>query len=225
MTSSVEELIERQREMNTPPPPKTDGPPPPDPNRFKRLIEKAREYVENRWESLDVVLADEVLKVDIGRISGKVWCDLESTHPPKVQADVELGYDRLELPRAYPVERLKLNGEPTTVETWQDVYDLLEAEDRTNVAAVVWGINVGEPEENHARLARLHGQVEEKLEEQLEQVQATGVEAQGPTSVTSDQTNEPAAPYASWHGSPLNSESRSEPDTEARRETGGPDAA
>ena len=144
--NTVNDLIEKQRALNAPPPPA--------PSKLQKLIAKQREWVDNRWETVPVVLASEVVEVALGRISGQVWCRLESIHPPRAQADIELRYDRLGLPRDYPAERIKLNGDLTTEETWRDLYDLLGPDDRTNVAAVMWGINVGEPSELLERLKR-----------------------------------------------------------------------
>ncbi len=140
---TVDELIAKQQELN--------APPPPEPTRFQRLLEAAKN-APLRWEDLTVTLGGEELEVAIARTSGRDWLNLESTNPPKAPGDIELGYNRQGLAQAYPLDRIKLAGEHPTPEQWPTLYDLLDAEDMKNINAVIWWVNVGKYQAEHARL-------------------------------------------------------------------------
>lgn len=152
-TMSVYDLIEKQKILNGDITPEEDSSPATNvaPRRnFAALIEKQRQMIENRWESLEVTLGGETLQVEIGRFSGMEWLALIDAHPAKTPEDRNLGYNTGALPRAYPIHRLKLDGINPDPGLWEEVYDLLDAEDRKSVAAVIWWINEGEPHQRRA---------------------------------------------------------------------------
>lgn len=149
-TMTIEELIHKQRQMNGEIPEPEPTPPPV--RDFTALLEKQREIVMNRWETVDVALAGETLQVSVGRLFGFEWLNLTDVLLPKTPADRNLGYDSAKLPRAYPAQRLKLNDEPTNADQWAQVWDLLEPEDRKSIGAVMWFLNVGEPDQVRASL-------------------------------------------------------------------------
>lgn len=55
-------------------------------------------------------------------------------------------------PRDYPASRLRVAGEQVDVDTWRAMYDLLQAPHQHSIAALLWGINVHEPEQELRRL-------------------------------------------------------------------------
>ena len=140
--TDVTDLIAKQKAMNTPPEE------PAEPTAAQRLIEKAREAYENApYEPVQVLLADEVVTIEIAVVRGEAWGDLEAFHPAKGPGDMRLGYNTRTLPRDYPVERLRVNGEPIEQEVWTDLYDCLPPEHQDNVHTVMWGLNVLEPQQ------------------------------------------------------------------------------
>lgn len=113
---------------------------------LEQLIEAAREARRNRWEKVQVILSGEVVDVEIGHtLNGDDWTDLIRAHPAKLAADGPYQYNRAEVARAYPADRIRLDGEHPDADTWASVFDLISEEDRTAVEAVLWWLHEGEP--------------------------------------------------------------------------------
>jgi hypothetical protein len=149
--STVDELVARQRQGNTPELQAQESEAEPPATRIARLLD-AMKNAPLHWESFDIVLADEAVDVSLARLPGREWCDLESRHAPTGPRDAARGYDSAALARAYSPARIQLAGEPTTAEQWQSVYDLLDPEDLKTIQAVIWWLNVGETEERRRLL-------------------------------------------------------------------------
>lgn len=143
MNSTVEQLIQKQREATQPEGAVTD---------FDALLARAAQALQARWEGLEVELGGETVEVAVGKAGGAAWLQLVAEHPPTSPADVDLGYNADTLPSDYPIDRLQLAGEPTTRDTWRAVYSLLEVEDRKDVQAVMWWLNIGEPRQRRGEI-------------------------------------------------------------------------
>lgn len=138
----IQELIERQRLLDNPPaPPEPAKPEPVRSTRLDKLIADARAFQEGFWDNVDVVLGGEIVNVDLGMLPPNEWSNLSGNKPATTPADKPYGYDRNATARAYT--RLRLDHEGQPAEVWHDVWDLLGEEDRTNVQAVIWWLNLG----------------------------------------------------------------------------------
>lgn len=142
--TSVAELIERQKKMNAPKPaPKTEAR-----LSLEALIAEADAARRARWEPCPVVIAGEVVEVEIGdTLTGDDWENLTRKYPVVLRADAPYQYDRGKVARDYPIDRIRIDGEATTVETWQSLLSVLSPDDRTSIEAVMWWIHIGEPNE------------------------------------------------------------------------------
>lgn len=138
----IHELIERQRLLNQPPEqPELVNQQPQRSGRLDRLIADARAFQDSFWGNVDVVLGGEIVNVDLGMLPPNEWSDLSGNNTATTPADKPYRYDRNATARAYT--RLRLDHEEQPVGVWQDVWDLLSEEDRTNVQAVIWWLNIG----------------------------------------------------------------------------------
>lgn len=121
---------------------------------LKSLIAKQRVQVEQpKTESVDVVLANELVTLVFARLLPDDWQQLVAEHPPRtveghngrvtmVHADSHIGYDQHTLPRDYPVHRITVNGEAVDAEMWRELYTVLNSVHKNNVGTTIWGLNV-----------------------------------------------------------------------------------
>jgi hypothetical protein len=65
-----------------------------------------------------------------------------------------VGFDQWTLPRGYPAERIKVDGETVTQETWGELVDVLAFSHRMNVTTLMWGLNVFEAAKELATLGK-----------------------------------------------------------------------
>lgn len=158
--TKISELIEKQQAMNAqaqstrvaksapakPAPVKRSA-------NIDRLLAAVKDQYENpNWESVDVVLGGELVTIEAAHVWGTDWQEIEDKNPPVTAADRNSGFNRQALPRDYPASRLRVAGEPVDVETWQALFDLLEVPHQLSLSALMWGINVYEPEQDLIRL-------------------------------------------------------------------------
>lgn len=151
--TDIHELIGRQKKLAEP----VDEPEPPIASipvdeRLNFLIAEAKRIREANWVDLDVILGGEIVPVAFGEISGGEWLHLSGSNPPKRDSDRPYGYDCAAVARAFPAERIRLQGGPTDADTWATVWDLLDEEDCANVQAVLWGLHIGDHVEARNRL-------------------------------------------------------------------------
>jgi hypothetical protein len=121
---------------------------------LKDLIAQQRVKIEQpKTESVDVVLGKELVSLEFARLLPDDWQALVATHPPRttedhrgrstmVHADSHIGYDQHTLPRDYPADRIKVNGEDVDAGTWRDLYTVLNSVHKNNVGTTIWGLNV-----------------------------------------------------------------------------------
>lgn len=148
----IQELIERQRQISNPPaPPEPAKSEPVRSARLDQLIAEARAFQQGFWDNVDVVLGGEIVNVDLGMLPPGEWSNLSGNKPATTPADKPYGYDRNATARAYT--RLRLDQEEQPAEVWRDVWDLLGKEDRTNVQAVIWWLNLGHSQQQLRELA------------------------------------------------------------------------
>lgn len=153
--TDIHELIGRQRQLAAPPvEPEPAIETIPVNERLKFLIAEAERKRDENWVDLEVILGGEIVPVAFGEINGGRWLDLCGANPPKRDSDRPYGYDCGAVARAFPAERIRLQGAPTDADTWAAVWDLLDEEDCKNVQAVLWGIHIGDHAETRNRLRR-----------------------------------------------------------------------
>lgn len=152
--TSVVELIERQRKANEPAPA-------PKPKRelsdLEKLLAKVDAERRARWDSCPVVVAGEVVDVEIGdTIKNSVWEGLTRQYPAALRADRPYEYDRGEVARWYPIDRIRVEGETPSVELWQNLFGVLSPDDRLAVEVTMWWIHIGEPNQRNAEIRNDH---------------------------------------------------------------------
>ncbi|MEV7757891.1 hypothetical protein AB0O16_07295 [Microbacterium sp. NPDC089180] len=151
--TGIHELIDRQRQLDAPPAePEPPAATTPVNEGLEFLIAEARRTRDANWVDLEVILGGEIVPVTFGETSGDTWMHLCGSNPPKRDSDRPYGYDCAAVARAFPAERIKLQGKPTDAGTWASVWDLLAEEDCANVQAVLWGIHIGDHLEARKRL-------------------------------------------------------------------------
>lgn len=105
-------------------------------------------------QTQDVLLGGNIVGVRFWPVSGGVWEELTSKHPPRagVETDTAIGYNIAGVVRDYPRTYLVVGDDvqPVVGEQWAEVYDVLSGPDKKNLAAVVWGINELDPAEKLA---------------------------------------------------------------------------
>ena len=114
------------------------------------LIAKQRNEVEKpKTADVDIVLGGELVSFVASKILPADWQALVARFPGQGGT-----HDKTKLPRAYPADRITLDGQPVTGEQWSNVWDVLEAPDRDNVNAVMWGLNYYDAYRELARLGK-----------------------------------------------------------------------
>lgn len=114
---------------------------------LKALIAQQRANIEaTKTETVNVVLGEELVPVEVSRLLPDDWQSLVAAHPPRKtsKSDANIGYDQNGLPRDYPAEKIKVAGEPVSSDTWRELYAVLNSVNRNNVGTVIWGLNVYE---------------------------------------------------------------------------------
>lgn len=119
-----------------------------EPGELKSLIASARERVEEPpSETVNVVVGAEgkgkFVAVTVSKITPAEWLRLESLHPPRVgvPGDERLGSDVYSIPPDYPVDRIKVDGDPVDVDTWRDLWDVIDVIHKENVTGLMYGLN------------------------------------------------------------------------------------
>ncbi|SDG21503.1 hypothetical protein [Microbacterium sp. 77mftsu3.1] len=111
---------------------------------IQELIKKQRaELAQEKIATVDIVLGGELVTVTAVKLLPDAWQQLVASCPPRtaVPGDSNIGYDQAMLPRLYPAEHLRVQGEPVTSEEWADLWSVLESVHRNNVGTVIWGLN------------------------------------------------------------------------------------
>lgn len=147
----VHELIAKQRETNRPKEPQRAPAPAPEPadmSQLRELIAAARLARQNRWDPCPVTIAGEGIDVEIGQtLTSDDWEKLTRAHPVTLKADGPYLYDRGEVAKEYPLDRLRIEGENPDSDTWLGLLSVLSPDDQLSVEAVMWWMHVGEPQQ------------------------------------------------------------------------------
>lgn len=112
---------------------------------IKALIAKQKALLETpTTDTVNVHLAGELVAVEVARLLPVAWQELTGANPPRKNnaADTNVGYNQNGVPRGYPVDHLKVDGQDIDQETWSDLFDSLDVTNRHNVHTVMWGTNV-----------------------------------------------------------------------------------
>lgn len=120
------------------------------------LIKSQRAEIEKPHSTeLEVALGGELVTVEVMRLLPDDWQALVAAHPPrKGSKDVDVGHNRHTLAREYPVDRLRVGGLEVAREEWVEIYTVLDPENKDNVSAVMWGVNVYEAIQNLQALGK-----------------------------------------------------------------------
>jgi hypothetical protein len=111
---------------------------------LKEKIAKARAEFEGAEPTIvPVDLGGEPTEVSVYPVSGESWVTITATNPPRPGAllDENLGYNTDGAIAAYPVDRLKVDGEPVSGPDWADMVSALTAPARELLATTMWSIN------------------------------------------------------------------------------------
>lgn len=114
---------------------------------LKALIAEQRAVLEKpRTAEVTVAMAGRLVPVEITKLMPDDWQALVGQNPVRsnVKSDSNVGFDQDKLPRAYPADKIKVDGEPVDEETWRDMYAVLEVAHRNAVSTLMWGQNVYE---------------------------------------------------------------------------------
>lgn len=121
------------------------------------LIAEAREEIENpERKTIKIRLGKTLVDLEVSALDPAEWDLLTAKNPPRkdVGWDLNVGHNQDGVAVAYPVAKLKLNGNPVTAEKWQQVFSVLDPVNRDNVRALQWGLNVHEGNEKLAELGK-----------------------------------------------------------------------
>ncbi|MFZ8758620.1 hypothetical protein ACO03V_14485 [Microbacterium sp. HMH0099] len=121
---------------------------------LRQLMDAEYERREANWQTLPISLGGETVDVSIGEVPGGTWQELFGNRPARTDADRPYEYDRAAVARDFPVERIRVNDERISQDTWGELFDMLDAEDQTNIEAVMWGLHIGEPQQRAEKLRR-----------------------------------------------------------------------
>lgn len=114
---------------------------------LKDEIAAARVALEDApTDEVGVVFNGKLRNVVVTKLLPDDWQQLVAENQPRTghQSDNGLGYNQNELPRSYPVERIKIDGEQVDAETWREFFEIIEPVDKNNVNTLMWGLNVFE---------------------------------------------------------------------------------
>lgn len=124
---------------------------------YQDLIAKARAQVE-KPETVDVpvVVGDELVTLTFTKLLGADWIELSRLNAPRAgsQLDQNLGYNVDAVAGAYPADKITVNGEAGAAEEWAELFSLLDAPARTNVATGLWGLNHYGPAQRAVELGK-----------------------------------------------------------------------
>ena len=124
---------------------------------LKALIEAEKQKIEDpSKETVPVAVGGVKVIVEVTKLQPAVWAALTALNPvrPNVPGDARVGFDQWTLPRGYPAERIKIDGEAVTPEMWVELVDVLEFAHRMNVTTLMWGLNVFEAAKELATLGK-----------------------------------------------------------------------
>ena len=112
---------------------------------LKALIEAEKLRIEDPTkDSVTIALGGEKILVEVTKLHPNAWTELTSRHAPRsnVAGDGRLGFNQATLPSDYPVERIKIDGDPVDKDTWVQMYAVLDVAHRNSLNALMWGLNV-----------------------------------------------------------------------------------
>lgn len=124
---------------------------------LRDLIGKARSELSGVEPVVqDVEVGGELVSFGFLPVGGAKWDELTVTHPPRKNAtlDMNLGYDVSAVARAYPVDKITVDGEPVAAEDWAELFDVISSPNIKNITSVLWGINQLDPAKKLADLGK-----------------------------------------------------------------------
>ncbi|GAA1677519.1 hypothetical protein [Microbacterium lacus] len=118
-------------------------------SRLTDLIERAR----NRplfTMPVELAVGDVLVEIVFSQVRpAGPWMLLKDSHPPRpgVAQDRGVGYDVEAVTGLYPEGSLTVDGDAVTAEAWSELWGLLDAATRSDLAAAAWAVNEGMPAE------------------------------------------------------------------------------
>ncbi|WP_405375993.1 MULTISPECIES: hypothetical protein [unclassified Microbacterium] len=96
---------------------------------------------------VDVEAGGELIELGFRPTWGHQWQDLVATHPPRHGSDTDdaVGYNTDAVAGSYPVDAVTVDGEQPSEEDWRELYKILSAPNRTNIATVLFAVNQLDP--------------------------------------------------------------------------------
>lgn len=107
-------------------------------------IARARAEFETAEPSeVPVVVGGELTTIAFLPVDGETWEEIKATNParPGALRDSNVGYNTDGAAKDYPVERITVDGESITEEKWLELLSVLKSPSRSDIAAMLWGIN------------------------------------------------------------------------------------
>lgn len=116
-------------------------------------IAAQREHTEqHQTVDVDVQLGGEIVLVAIRELRADRWYSLIAGLPPRPGSagDRTLGLNENALPKAYPVDSVRINGGGVSAESWAAMVDVLDVVTRQSIANAIIRANVLTRIERHA---------------------------------------------------------------------------
>lgn len=107
-------------------------------------IARARaEFEAAQPSEVPVSVGGELVTIAFLPVDGETWEEIKATNPPRPGSlrDTNVGYNTDGAAKDYPVERITVDGEPIAEEKWLELLSVLKSPSRSDVAAMLWGIN------------------------------------------------------------------------------------
>lgn len=129
---------------------------------LKAAIAKAKAETETAEQDIDIVVGDELVKVVFKRLPGWAWADVLAKHPPRPGSDGTIGYNPDAAVRDYPVDHIRVNGEPVDEDTWAEMFAVVTSPNIKFMAAAIYGLNQVAPLDRIAELGKARTSVPSK---------------------------------------------------------------
>lgn len=114
-------------------------------SELEELIERQRVALESpRFHEITVVVAGVRKTVRVSKLRPDDWQQLVRSCPPSpgYKPDESIGYNQDALPRAYPVERLLVDGEAVSQDLWAALFSVVDSSHKNNLHTAMWDLNV-----------------------------------------------------------------------------------
>nr|WP_278101164.1 hypothetical protein [Microbacterium proteolyticum] len=113
---------------------------------LKKLIAQERAKAEGPQPTVTktIPLGESGADVTFEKLRGDAWQALVAEYPARedVVSDFTIGYNERAVTLNYPLEHVTVDGEPVDVETWAELYEVLDGVGRNLLALGIWQVNV-----------------------------------------------------------------------------------